>query len=46
MSLVGYSPWGHKRIGHDLVTKQYIIDPPYWDAVHRSDPGFNTYQLV
>ena len=21
-SLVGYSPWDHKRIGHDLVTKQ------------------------
>ena len=19
--LVGYSPWGHKRVGHDLVTK-------------------------
>ena len=21
-SLVGYSPWGYKRSGHDLVTKQ------------------------
>ena len=21
-SLVGYSPWGRKRVGHDLVTKQ------------------------
>ena len=21
-SLVGYSPWGRKRFGHDLVTKQ------------------------
>ena len=20
--LVGYNPWGHKRVGHDLVTKQ------------------------
>ena len=20
-SLVGYSPWGHKGVGHDLVTK-------------------------
>ena len=20
-SLVGYSPWGRKRVGHDLVTK-------------------------
>ena len=22
-SLGGYSPWGHKRAGHDLVTRQY-----------------------
>ena len=21
-SLAGYSPWGYKRVGHDLVTKQ------------------------
>ena len=21
-SLAGYSPWGHKRVGHDLVTKE------------------------
>ena len=21
-SLVGYSPWGHKRVGYDLTTKQ------------------------
>ena len=20
-SLAGYSPWGHKRVGHDLVTQ-------------------------
>ena len=20
--LVGYSPWGHNRVGHDLATKQ------------------------
>ena len=20
-NLVGYSPWGHKRVGHELVTK-------------------------
>ena len=24
-SLIGYSPWGHKRVGHDLVTKQQQI---------------------
>ena len=21
-NMVGYSPWGHKRVRHDLVTKQ------------------------
>ena len=21
-SLAGYSPWGHKRVGHDLATKE------------------------
>ena len=21
-SLAGYNPWGHKRVGHNLVTKQ------------------------
>ena len=25
-SLVGYSPWGCKRVGHDLVTKQQQIN--------------------
>ena len=24
-SLVGYSPWGRKRVSHDLVTKQQVI---------------------
>ena len=24
-SLVGYNPWSHKRVGHDLVTKQQVI---------------------
>ena len=23
--LVGYSPWGHKRVGHDLVTNQQLL---------------------
>ena len=22
-SLVGYSPWGHKSVGHDFMTKQH-----------------------
>ena len=25
MSLAGYSPWGLKRIGHDLATKQHNL---------------------
>ena len=24
-SLAGYSPWGRKRVGHDLATKQQQI---------------------
>ena len=24
-SLEGYSPWGHKRVRHDLVTEQQIM---------------------
>ena len=24
-SLVGYSPWDHRRVGHDLATKQQQI---------------------
>ena len=23
-SLAGYSPWGHKRVGHNLATKQQM----------------------
>ena len=23
-SLAGYSPWGRKRVGHDLATKQHL----------------------
>jgi len=23
-SLAGYSPWDHKRVRHDLVTKQHL----------------------
>ena len=24
-TLAGCSPWGHKRVGHDLVTKQHAV---------------------
>ena len=33
-SLVGYSPWGLKRIGHDLATKQ---QPLWMEATGQSD---------
>ena len=23
----GYCPWGHERVGHDLVTKQQMYHP-------------------
>ena len=26
-SLMGYSPWGHKRVGHGLATKQLYSSP-------------------
>ena len=27
-SLVGYSPWGHRRVRHDLATEQQPIPSP------------------
>ena len=36
MSLVGYSPWGHKRVRHDLVIKQQqqsfkeLVEDEHW----------------
>ena len=37
-SLVGYSPWGHKRVGRDLATKQQHTDT-YFKSMINS--GFN-----
>ena len=40
-SLEGYSPWGHKRVGHDLVTKQQqpgqIQSKRHWSKKKTSD---------
>ena len=40
-SLAGYSPWGHKRIGLDLMTKQQqrksYVD--YYSATERKETG-------
>ena len=33
--LVGYSPWGYKRVGHDLATKQqYVYIYIYTYCIH------------
>ena len=29
-SLAGYNPWGHQRVGHDLVTKHKQQQSPRW----------------
>ena len=39
-SLVGYSPWGLKRVGHNLATKQQEVErPPHQGAVQRGCYG-------
>ena len=41
-SLVGYSPWGRKRVGHDLATKQQrklAIDGKFDICRHRACGG-------
>ena len=37
--LADYSPWGHKRIGHDLVTNQQVYGA-YQPADEEAGPGF------
>ena len=29
--LVSYSPWGCKRVGHDLVTEQHTLQETEWE---------------
>ena len=38
--LVGYSPWGHKRVGHDLATKQQHIRSAFYTLLSTPDPNF------
>ena len=43
-SLVGYSPWGHKRVGHDLATKPEKAMAPHsstlaWKIPWTEEPG-------
>ena len=38
-SLVGYSPWGRKRVGHDLSTKTTTTEAPHREAEGVED-GF------
>ena len=42
-SLVGCSLWGHKRVGHDLVTKQQQQDgenPYQWENLQNCHLGY------
>ena len=34
---MGYSPWGHKRVGHDLDTKQQKQSEWYWSELEKDD---------
>jgi len=39
-TLAGYSPWGHKRVRHNLATKQqqhYVLD--LWYKMNKVMPG-------
>ena len=42
-SLVGYSPWGRKRVRHDLVTKQQRTS---WQLVFHEDSSSATSRLT
>ena len=42
-SLVGYSPWGHKRVEHDLMTKQRSIRGTKNIKTKKSELLFNTH---
>jgi len=38
-SLVGYSPWGHRRVKHDLVNEQYKYLLPLGPPSHSPTPS-------
>ena len=41
-SLVGYSPWGHKRVRHDLATKQQqAMYSVQFSSITQSCPTFH-----
>ena len=39
-SLASYSPWGHKRVGHDLVTKQQTATGTEYMWDNHFQPGY------
>ena len=45
-SLVGYSPWGHKRVKQDLVTKQVFILVASWALKEDKANSLVTSALV
>ena len=42
--LAGYHPWGHKRVGHDLMTKQQqypgMHPAPSWPSLESAELDF------
>ena len=38
---MGYSPWGHKRVGHDLATKQQKYCTLSYTVSHLSSTPVN-----
>ena len=39
-SLIGYSPWSHKRVGQDLAIKQQDLKVYHIDEVSERPPCF------
>ena len=39
ISLAGYSPWGHKRVGHDLATEQQPNCQKLKAILNSTDPS-------
>ena len=44
-SLVGYSPWGHKRVGHNLATNTFTSLSPVSQDTSVEEPSFSEPRL-
>ena len=45
-NLVGYGLWGHKRVGHDLVTKQQQLYLSFFNCKEKSEWMYELYALL